>query len=183
MPQTTFINRRQTRTPLIKKRLIDQNRTNIISTTHGFQVKEPSTRYNQGNTQKGKEVSHHDNSSNHLDEVAIFLANSRKSVGQVTKKHLFPYWQFTRNADVLDRFESSNYIGNIMMTCIGVKDNIRSNCWCIYCTHIAKKKTVKQQRNISYNAIHNVCVSEKTKHIVKHFFKKTYNFFYHHIFK
>ena len=57
----------------MKKRLIDQNRTNIIFTTHGFQVKEPSTRYNQGSVQKGKEVSHHDLRTNHLDEVAIKL--------------------------------------------------------------------------------------------------------------
>ena len=67
----------------MKKRLIDQNRTNIISTTHGFQVKEPSTTYNRGNIQKVKEVRYHDNSRNHLDEVVInfFLVYSRKRVG------------------------------------------------------------------------------------------------------
>ena len=67
------------------------------------------------------------------------------------------------------------------MTCIGVKDNIRSIFWCTYYKYIAKK-TFKQQRNITHNAIHNVVVSKKTKHIVKQFFL-TYNFFCHHIFK
>ena len=68
VPQTTFINGQQTATQPMKKRVIDQSRTDIVSTTHRFQVKEPSTRYNQDNVQKGREVSHHNNSSNHLDD-------------------------------------------------------------------------------------------------------------------
>ena len=68
VPQTTFINGRQAATQPMKKRVIDQNRTDIVSVTHGFQMKEPSKRYNQDDIQKEREVSHHDNSSNHLDD-------------------------------------------------------------------------------------------------------------------
>ena len=67
VPQTIFINGRQTATQPMKKRLIDQNRTDIVSVTRGSQVKEPSTRYNYDDVQKEREVTHHDNSSNHLD--------------------------------------------------------------------------------------------------------------------
>lgn len=298
VPQTTFITGRQTATQPMKKRLIDQNRTDIVSVTHGFQVKEPSTRYNQDDVQKGREVSHHDNSSNHLDddisinnfgvdelednETILFhniehedndnndtsscadhdeqqeyqsstqqrhhiatvtprkkakirnfdsvhmpkqnnfsISKSKptdnfrnrtessidpgtgnlseqhqkasykdllnmikekdklignlqsenegkefvelnsiqeKSVVEVTKKYLFPYCQFIRNADVLDRFESPNSIGNMIMNRIGVKDNIRSNFWYTY-KHIVRK-AIKQQRNISHNAIRNAFISE-----------------------
>ena len=56
VPKTSFINGRQITTQPMKKRQIDQNRTHIVSVTHGFQVKEPSTRYNQDDIQKEREV-------------------------------------------------------------------------------------------------------------------------------
>ena len=71
IPQTIFINRHQTAIQPMKKRLIDQNRIDIISVTCKLQAKELSTRYTKDGIQKGKEVSHHDNSTNHLGEVLI----------------------------------------------------------------------------------------------------------------
>ena len=85
-------------------------------------------------------------------------AIQEKSVVEVTKKYLFPYCQFIRNADVLDRFESSNSIGKMIMDRVGVKDNIRSNFWYTY-KHIVRK-AIKQQRNISHNAIRCVFISK-----------------------
>ena len=97
-------------------------------------------------------------SENEGKEFVELNSIQEKSVVEFTKKHLFPYCQFIRNADVLDRFESSNSIGNMIMNCIGVKDNIRSNFWFTY-KHIVRK-AIKQQRNISHNAIRNVFISE-----------------------
>ena len=66
-------------------------------------------------------------SENEGKEFVELNSIQEKSVVEFTKKHLFPYCQFIRNADVLDRFESSNSIGNMIMNHINIKDNIRSN--------------------------------------------------------
>ena len=61
IPETSFINGRQNATQPMKKRLIDQDKTDVISVNHG----------NHDDFPREKEVSNNDNSSNHPDEASI----------------------------------------------------------------------------------------------------------------